>query len=158
MTVKKEFSVTEAHLFSWKTSPVRKPVCINMIYTKAHSDKMSGKSSVIPRMPHRKHLVKENKGQTLSLVRVNILNVIIFTAVKEPTQATNKWHCELYSSYSRTRWGTSSWNNWPAWITYWIGANTEWHKTHTPVGKSKTAARLHKMLASCEMSDRIHTV
>ena len=102
MTVKKEISVTETHLFSWKIDPVFKPVCINMINTKALSDTMSGKSSVIPRMPHRKHLVKENKGQTLSLVRVNILNVIIFTAVKEPTQATNKWYCELYSSFQET--------------------------------------------------------
>ena len=64
-TVKREYSVTEMHLFSWKTGPV----CINMIYTKAHSDKMPGKSSVIPRMPHRKHLVKENEGQTLTLDR-----------------------------------------------------------------------------------------
>ena len=51
--------------FSLKTASV----CINTIYTKAHLDKMPGKTFAIPRMQQRKHLVEENKSETLILGR-----------------------------------------------------------------------------------------
>lgn len=139
------------HLFSRKTDSV----CINTICTKAHLDKMPGKTSAIPRMTHRKHLVRGNKSQILSLGRQCQYSVIISKAVKKNQNKAGKWHSEL--SFPRNWWAP-------------VLGITDLHGSHiasvptqsgTKPGTSRkinTGAGLHKMLASHFISDLIQTV